>query len=691
MPIGDPKARLVRGLVLALATVVAIPVGAATFSVSSTDDAIDAAPGDGVCETGAGNGICTLRAGILEANALPGPDTIALPAGTYRIMLTPPEHFVPDPPEIGDFDITGDLTIIGAGAERTAIDGNAGAFGTENEARVIDIAAGAVVAISAVTIRHGHLSVEGAGGIANAGVLTLADCVVSGNSVGLGRFLNPNAGGIGNGGTLTITRCAIRQNYANGQGGGIANGGTLVVEDSVLHNNSGRLGGGAILNFGTLTLRNSTVSGNGSAGDVIPGSFPPFVIQASGAGILDYGGTATLESVTVSGNVLAAGVPGLSGTGAGLGVANNVTTVGFALRNTIVAGNTGDGDCGTPAPASLGNNLDGDGTCLLTGPGDLPATDPLLGPLQDNGGPTMTHALPTGSPAVDTGAAVGCPPADQRGVPRPQGMACDIGAYENNLPCGDGDVDAGEQCDDGDLAAGDCCSHVCAFLAAGAVCEADGEPCTDDRCDGSAQCLLSATIECPPCEVCGPGGSCEVGLRPSCRRPTVGRKSILMMKRGGTAERDRLLWRWVRGEATSSDDLGNPTTTDDYALCVFESAGSVPSLVVGMVAPAGGTCGHGDCWTALGNPPGSGGYRYADPVRTPAGAARLVVKPGADGGARIVANGRGALLGLPAPLDVDLPVTVQLHAEGGACWEADFVDSLQDDDALFRARSSSVP
>jgi hypothetical protein len=79
---------------------------------------------------------------------------------------------------------------------------------------------------------------------------------------------------------------------------------------------------------------------------------------------------------------------------------------------------------------SDGHNLDSDGSCFLTATGDLPKRNPLLGPLAFNGGPTETEALLAGSPAIDAGAADGCPQYDQRGVVRPQGAGCDIGAYE---------------------------------------------------------------------------------------------------------------------------------------------------------------------------------------------------------------------------------------------------------------------
>ena len=97
------------------------PINAANFTVNSTADAQDAAAGNGVCETAIGNGVCTLRAAITEANALPGDDTITLPAGTYAQSLSAPNE---NSNAGGDFDVTSNITINGAGAGSTFIEGN---------------------------------------------------------------------------------------------------------------------------------------------------------------------------------------------------------------------------------------------------------------------------------------------------------------------------------------------------------------------------------------------------------------------------------------------------------------------------------------------------------------------------------------------------------------------------------------
>jgi len=130
------------------------------------------------------------------------------------------------------------------------------------------------------------------------------------------------------------------------------------------------------------------------------------------------------------------------------------------LRNTIVANSIAGGDCsGDGAITSEGYNLDSDGTCGFTGEGDLSNTDPLLGPLQDNGGPTLTHALLAGSPAIDGGNPAGCTDplgnpltTDQRGELRPadgdcDGIPiCDTGAYEAFDTDCDGQPDAFDNC-----------------------------------------------------------------------------------------------------------------------------------------------------------------------------------------------------------------------------------------------------
>ena len=191
-----------------------------------------------------------------------------------------------------------------------------------------------------------------------------------------------------------------------------------MTASSVSGNTAGNVGG--IYNLGIADLTNSTVSGN--------------TANLNGGGIYNSSSTLltirlTITSSTISGNTATNGIGG--------GIYNNQAT----LTNTIIAGNSLGNDCvidsfGTIT--SLGHNLDSDGTCGLNGPGDLSnVVDPKLGPLADNGGPTLTHALLPGSPAIDSGddSVLGVPhnlTTDQRGpgFPRLQGAHVDIGAYE---------------------------------------------------------------------------------------------------------------------------------------------------------------------------------------------------------------------------------------------------------------------
>jgi len=372
------------------------PAMAATITVTNTDD----------------SGVGSLREAI--ASAAPG-DTINFSV-TGTITLTS-----------GELLISKDLTITGPGASRLAISGN-------NASRVFRIPAG-TVSISNVTIQNGNIPTgqQGGGGIFNQGTLTLNNVVVRNNTVN-GTDSPDVGGGICNGwglgkGTLIINDSMISGNTA-ARGGGIFNTGaeTLTITNSTVTGNTAIRAGG-ILSYATVNMMNSTISNNiasNSSGGIehspltnAPMTLTNVTISGNsshpgfGDGISNLGSNTTLTNVTISGGI-------------GIGVLNWEGSV-ISLRNTIIA-NNGANCYGTVT--SLGYNLSSDNTCGFTGTGDQNKTDPLLGPLQDNGGPTFTHALLTGSPAINAADPNNFPPTDQRGVIRPQGAGPDIGAFE---------------------------------------------------------------------------------------------------------------------------------------------------------------------------------------------------------------------------------------------------------------------
>jgi hypothetical protein len=372
---------------------------AATFDVNvHFIDSSDATPGDGVCAD-APNGYCTLRAAIEEANALAGHDII---------RLTPLSHSPMTPLSIeDDVTIEGSYFDLGPLGDRSRIHAN----GTH----VVLVIGSATVALRDLWLTSGFDANAG-GAIQNGGTLTLTRCRLSFNDAG-------NGAAIENLGTLTLVQSTVDSNDATSDAGGIRNAGSLTLLDSTMAGNTAGDCGG-IENTGTAMVVNSTVSGNRA--------------DDAGGGICNrLGGVIEISSSTITANDALAGA----------GVENQDAGSTVTIRNTIVAGNVG-ADChddGNGTVAVRGRNLFGpSSTCTLTGPGAVTYAAPDLGPLQFNGGPSLTHApLPT-SPVIDAADPAppgsggdACPAVDQRGGPRPDGAACDIGAVEGtDLVCG---------------------------------------------------------------------------------------------------------------------------------------------------------------------------------------------------------------------------------------------------------------
>jgi CSLREA domain-containing protein len=312
---------------------------------------------------------CSLREAVIAANLTVEHDTIVVPAGTYVLSLAGPGE---DAAATGDLDLLEAVTIVGDPAGGTVIDGDLGD-------RLFHLL-GAVVDLVDMTLTRGSTPGDFYGG---GGVLVES-------------------------GTLTMTRCTISDCVCDHDGGGIFSLGTVVLDRSAIVGNTCARAGG-ILHAGLdLQLTNTTVSGN--------------TATVSSSGGIDIDGlamSATLRSSTISGNT-------------------GFDADSLTLRSVLWISNTiFDGGCaivpGMGTVNSEGGNLESPGdTCELDHVSDavgVSAVDLGLGPLQDNGGPTPTHALDVGSTAIDSGNDGLCPPTDQRDWLRLD-PDCDVGSFE---------------------------------------------------------------------------------------------------------------------------------------------------------------------------------------------------------------------------------------------------------------------
>jgi CSLREA domain-containing protein len=377
-------------------------VEAATFVVTRTDD-----PGPDGCNSGFD---CSLREAIIAANAdTSEPHVIQLQSGAIYTLAIPGAE---DAAAAGDLDVVADveLTIEVAGG------GTATVRQTATD-RVFHVMLGGSLTLSSITVTGGNV-IEG-GGILNAGMLALTNSTVNFNAADRG-------GGINNvEGTVMLTNSTLSGNTAD-FGAGIVNDlGTLTLTSSTVSGNTASFGGGIQNVDGSVTVSNSTISGN---------------TAAFGGGIYSEGTLVTLTNTTVTANIATE-----VSSGGGIDLDGGE----LVLTNSIIADQTGGAaDCVEDVDATItsnGNNLDSDGTCITDGVNDDITGNANLGPLLDNGGPTLTRALLSGSEAIDAGnnAVCAAPPVngvDQRGIARPQDgdangdAVCDIGAYEVQAP-----------------------------------------------------------------------------------------------------------------------------------------------------------------------------------------------------------------------------------------------------------------
>ncbi len=388
-----------------------------SFVVDTAADGVDTTPGDGICATSGGS--CTLRAAVMEANARGGGseslDHLVIIADGIDPVLSS-AGVGEDASATGDLDVLKPLTVDGAGA---TVDG----AGLD---RVFDVRSTSL-SIRDLTITGGVANGVGAdsngGGIRGdlGSTITLDRAAVVGSSAKFG-------GGVNSTGRLTVTDSEIAANHADDGGGIHSSGPNLLIERSLLRHNdasstNGGGDGGALYTTGdNAVIVDSTFSGN----TALPGGGAAAISTEWSFGDVSE---VMLVRSTVVDNVGAWAVT-LSGTACvPLGCAEV-----YLLKavGSILVGSPGSPACrGTllGTAATLGN-LAPDGTCGFTLPGD-----PLLGPLVDAGGPTLVHVPAAGSSAIDAiapGSLSSCtsPSLDQRGVSRPQGSGCDVGAVE---------------------------------------------------------------------------------------------------------------------------------------------------------------------------------------------------------------------------------------------------------------------
>jgi hypothetical protein len=258
--------------------------------------------------------------------------------------------------------------------------------------------------------------------------------------------------------------------------------------------------------------------------------------------------------------------------------------------------------------------------------------------------------------------------------------------------CGDLVVDGVEQCD-----GGDCCASDCTFASAETVCREAATPCdVAETCTGSSEVCPDDVVKpagtpdasCDACESCDGAGACGIGPVNGCRVPIESTHSKLSMKNRTPDEGDVLEWKWVKGQATSAAEWGNPVLATDYRVCVFDLSGPTPALFTQIAAPAAGNCTSKPCWKGLGRVPGTKGFRYNDKEATPDGLKGMTLTPGIEGTAKVVLKAAGDNLALPpAGTIIPLPLRVQLQASNGTCTEASYSTAEKNDGKDFKAGS----
>ena len=373
-----------------------------------------------------------------------------------------------------------------------------------------------------------------------------------------------------------------------------------------------------------------------------------------------------------------------SGGSADIGAVSGLSTGG-----TIVAGGLGLPDAGTVAGSSgVSLTIDESNSATIFGVSNGAPVAHTLRFQWSNF--ASTDATPGDEAAIRLGGTSDVPTETAGDYPgSPARVQADDGHFVTvtiESLCGNGVLDAGpsyaEDCDDGsgNGSPASCCAANCTFKPNGSSCD-DGDACTlNDACTAGT-CSSSTTQVCPLCQTCDTMGGCQIGPRSACKLTTAPLKSVLQFKDRTPDVGDQVVFKWSKGQATQTADFGDPINTDDYALCLFDGVGG---LLFESRAPAGDTCGTKPCWRAL----GIKGFSYKDALHTPEGVDKIILKAGLQGKAKTQFKGKGD--NLPAfSLPLSLPVTAQLQAENGQCWEATFstAGSKKNDATQFKGKS----
>lgn len=406
------------------------------FTVNSTLDLLDINPGDGLAEAvdpDTLERVTTLRAAIMEANALPGHDTVYLPAGYYRLSIKGADE---DGCRTGDLDILDPITIQGEGADVTFVETvGTRVFGHD---RIFDLhlRQPGVTTLSGFTVTGGTLMTDGSDGMGSgAGIRIMAQSVLPPeDSANDPREDHPNQL------LVVLNELHVTLNTAADRGGGVfirAEGGFVRIMHSTISGNFAREGGGVAVDVGTVSIYNSTISQN-RAGDRLPGGL--------GGGIFNQEGEVDLVHATVAFNGAYAGgglyVSPTARRGGQYRVCNSIIAANNLISPPELPHNPGHALEGPDLYGfgyiSDGGNLIGNGSGSagfvhgvnwdMVGD-DKNVLDPLLGPLVNNGGPTPTHLPQAGSLAIDNGLGKLTFRHDQRNFGRPVGVP-DIGAVE---------------------------------------------------------------------------------------------------------------------------------------------------------------------------------------------------------------------------------------------------------------------